>query len=585
MIKNKVVYKTLHYHFSFEQIQLSFPNLGYHDIYYLIKNDNYYNFYLRKISGKFEASYTYLEDTYNIDDVFSNNNTMNSLNDNIICNHNDNKKYLLIHFKSINNNPALFDLVSMESNVEIGIIEGNYLVANLKEGGTPPIRNHMPSGNNITIYIEYLGCKLENDEKIYVDFGDNNIISFNETINQGIFNISLKLEKNPVYSDKYCALLIKFGYKDIYINTIEEKFNISMPDKLVYQYPKIEKDNHYHFYFYNNETNNIYWINCNIFYENKYFIYTYLYDNQRENNDILMNPYNILENDNKLTYMYSCEKIHATNIKFDIVELKQEVGILNKFFLTNNYTEYIFPLINITTKIIIQDISQFEFIKEEYPKLYIGNYKTSINDRSIIIAASNGTIPKIVIYGVNTALKVNYIEKDADFFSEISESSKKFTISSNESGIYKLNIRPLLYNEDIKYIIHAIKNYPDLYGTNKKYYSEKIIENFGDISLNSTFIKKSSDVFEYTFNISDKITSEYDKFMFVAEDIKTGYILISDVELCSYIKNENNYTTLIIILVSVFVVLIIAIVVIFILLRRRRNKIKSNSEEKEMLTQ
>ena len=83
----------------------------------------------------------------------------------------------------------------------------------------------MPSGNNITIYIEYFGCKLENDEKINVNFGDNNIIEFNETINQGIFNISLKLEYNPVYSDKYCALLIKFGYEDIYINTIEEKFN------------------------------------------------------------------------------------------------------------------------------------------------------------------------------------------------------------------------------------------------------------------------------------------------------------------------------------------------------------------------
>ena len=42
-----------------EQIQLSLPNSGYHEIYF-IKNDKHFNYFLREISGKYEASYIYI---------------------------------------------------------------------------------------------------------------------------------------------------------------------------------------------------------------------------------------------------------------------------------------------------------------------------------------------------------------------------------------------------------------------------------------------------------------------------------------------------------------------------------------------
>ena len=41
-----------------EQIQLSFEKSGYNEIYYL-KNQEYFSYFLREISGTFEASFIY----------------------------------------------------------------------------------------------------------------------------------------------------------------------------------------------------------------------------------------------------------------------------------------------------------------------------------------------------------------------------------------------------------------------------------------------------------------------------------------------------------------------------------------------
>jgi len=67
-----------------EQIQLSFEKSGYNEIYYL-KNQEYFSYFLREISGTFEASFIFLEDINDLDEVFRDqNNKMIPFNDNII---------------------------------------------------------------------------------------------------------------------------------------------------------------------------------------------------------------------------------------------------------------------------------------------------------------------------------------------------------------------------------------------------------------------------------------------------------------------------------------------------------------------
>ena len=167
-------------------------------------------------------------------------------------------------------------------------------------------------------------------------------------------------------------------------------------------------------------------------------------------------------------------------------------------------------------------------------------------------------------------------------------SNNEFTIFSEESEIYKLKIKPLFYNEDIQYTIHAYTIFNILYGEKEKYYSERLYENFGDISVNTTFVKKSSDFFEYTFDLRDKINSSYTNFMVIAKDLKTGYASNYMAQTCDYNEkkdNNNKNTTLIIVSVVVSVFVVLAVIVIIFILRRRRKKenIELNIEEHEML--
>ena len=56
-----------------------------------------------------------------------------------------------------------------------------------------------------------------------------------------------------------------------------------------------------------------------------------------------------------------------------------------------------------------------------------------------------------------------------------------------------------------------------------------------------TFVKKSSDVFEYTFDLRDKINSSYTNFMVIAKDLKTGYASNYMAQTCDYKgKKDNN---------------------------------------------
>ena len=320
---------------------------------------------------------------------------MKPFNNNIMYQEKQNKNLILFHFKSVDNNPAIFELISKDDTVTSGIVEGGFIVSVSKEKTNTIIYNSKPSNNNITTFIEYFGCKLEDDEKIVINFGNNIIVNFNKTINKGIFNINLTLEDNFAFSDKDCSLLLIFGNKDIPIYNIEESLNNTMPDYISFKYPKIKEDEHYHFYFYNNETG-FGVSSCSIYYVNSDYNFIHYHGSSSDKNNILMNPYNSLEKDDSLYYLVNCYKSYKANIiYFDVIKYKQKVGILNKFFLANNYTEYKFNKLNKTATILIQVIASFTYYtKDELPTLYLGKYAINLENAYYIFTVSNGRSQK-----------------------------------------------------------------------------------------------------------------------------------------------------------------------------------------------
>ena len=78
----------------------------------------------------------------------------------------------------------------------------------------------------------------------------------------------------------------------------------------------------------------------------------------------------------------------------------------------------------------------------------------------------------------------------------------------------------------MKILIHAVTFEVDFYKKEAPFLYERFFENFGDISINATFIRNSKDIFEYTFDASDKINSSYTNFVLVSKDIKPGYTII-----------------------------------------------------------
>ena len=570
---------------SLQQIQLSIGNSGYHEIYYL-KSREGYSYFLREIYGNFEATFIYLDDINNLDEVFPDKkNKMIPFDDNII--YQEDKKLILMHFKSINNNPVIFELISVKTYFFYDIDGVISIISYLKEKENTNINIWRDIGNYATIYIEYFGCKLEDNDEIKINFHDFSIITLNKTVKNGKFDVNLNLKNNYVYSDKNCALILSFRKEEISPNITEESYNNLMPKIISYQYPKIEEDFHYNFYFHY-ESGQRSTLSCSFYYVNSEFIFIRVSDSVSENYNILMNPYNSLEKNHNLTYLINCNHPNVlTNIFYNIKKLKQEDGILDKFFLTGNYTEYKFKKTTKTTKILIQLIGKFHDPEYDFPILYIGKFSKRFHYFSQFFVAPNETIPKIIINGVNILLKVNYFENDIDLRKKILNRNTGFSISSEESEIYKLKINPLFYNEDIQYTIHAYK-YIYLYGEKEKFYFERLFENFGNITVNITFVKKSSDVFEFTFDLTGKINSSYENFIIIAKDLKTGYINDYEEKTCFYKEKDNNNnknTALIIVSVVVSIIIILAIIAtIFILRRRKKNKDELNINEREMLT-
>ena len=561
------------------QIQLK---QEYYEIYYLINGQNY-SYFLRDITGKYEASFSYLDEINNLDDVFPDeHNAMTPFNDNII--HQENKNLILFHFKSNNNNPVLFELIAIGDHRMDEMVEGKFGLYYLKGKINTYIENKKPTHKTISTYIEYFGCKLENDDEIEINFGNNNIINLNKAKNKVIFNINLTLFQNQAYSDKNCSLLLIFGKDETPIKIIEESYNNTNFYETYFQYPKIEENYHYHFYFYdekNYDRNGF--LYCSFFYINSNLIFIHLYGNINDNYNILMNPYNSLPIDNNLTYLMFCHN-HILDEKFyyNIVKYKQENGIISKFFLTNNYTEYKFDKLDKTTKILIQIKTYLRVSKDEYPSIYIGKYVKKLSNYNHIVVASNEIIPKIVINSVDIVLSVNYIDNDIDVQSRISKSNNYYNITSEKSGIYKLRITPFLYNEEIEYVIHTFNHMIYFEGEKKNFYYERLFENFGGNSINTSFVRNASDIFEYTFDAKDKINSSFIYFTIVAKDIKTGYASYFEVKTCDYIEEEKN-NTLTIVLVSVSIFIFLAIVITIFIVKRRKNQKEYKLEEQEML--
>ena len=563
------------------QIQLPYPSS---ELYYLGRNEHY-NYYLKNISGEYEASYLFLDDINNLEEVFlDKDNKMEPLIDNIMFK--EGKSLVLMHFKPINNIQTLISLVTINSETEPGIYNNGLFYFYLKEKKNSEIIRHTFGPKNITIFAEYLGCQLEDNEEIRITFEDKILLELNKSINKGQFDIEINTSKSKyyAYSDKNCGVLFRYGKHELHINnTIEESYNNTMQEEIFYQYPKIEENSHYHFYFYYFNYGSVYTINpyCSFYYTDFNFLRHEEYINDYY--DILMNPYNALTKIDNLTYLIHCYYYSIKPIYFNIIKLKQDEGILDKFFLTEKYAEYKFPKVTKSTQLLIQLHGSISYIKDDMPLLYIGNHVSELERYSAnIIFVSNGSLPKILINGEEMALKVSYINNEVDLYSRINGINKGFNITSEESGIYKLSIKPLLYNENIQYIIHACTNY-DILDVKKIFYYQRIMENFGDISINTTFVKNSGDVFDYTFNIKGKIDSSYEYFILVAKDIKTGYAEISGFRQCSY-NYKNNNTNLIVILIPVlFVVIIVIIVIIYLIMRIKKNKNEFNIDDQGKL--
>ena len=166
------------------QIQLPYP---YNELYYLGRN-KHYNYFLKNISGEYEASYLFLDDINNLEDVFPDKNKkMKPFIDNIM--YQEGKSLVLMHFKPINNNPTLILLVTINSETYPGIYKKGVFYFYLKEKKNSEIINHTFDDKNMTIFAEYLGCQLEDNEEIRINFEDKKLLTLNKSINKGQFNI------------------------------------------------------------------------------------------------------------------------------------------------------------------------------------------------------------------------------------------------------------------------------------------------------------------------------------------------------------------------------------------------------------
>ena len=579
-------------------IELSYLNSSFNEVYYLFNssgNENVFN----EIYGEFEAYYFNLEKIFNLDDIFENNIAEKRIyNGDLI----ETLHFTLFYIKSVDNKPTLLELISI--NIFSVVCLSNY--------GKNDTYYFYASNNfwnqeiwnqdafNTSLSIEYLGCKLEENQSIDIYLGEYNI-TFTKNFKKKYFeNIYLPYGHYLFFTPKDCVLKVKLGGEEnenTLIYTLNEINNIKIESEnkyIIFTYPKIEENNHYLLEFYYND-NQIYPF-CYSFYDdideefyvkNDYINNTYFIGSSYE---IKMNPYKVFETENNITFLIICQT--SRDIKsFNIKTIKKDKGILNKVFHIKKYTEYTFPEITKESIILIQQINSLS--NNIHSSFSISSYERNINEEFSIFKGYIGSIPKLMNKGEEDIyIKINYIDDLLDYsniidYNKIFQSSiKNFNISFDSKGIFKFIIEPFIINEDIKYIIHLFNKssgIKDNKGSLNNYY-EEIFENFGDLSINQTFIKKSSEIFEYDFNVG-KIDLSYNRFFVIGIDLKTGFIHKYKIKEYNYKYEDNNednkeeggIKTWLLILIIVLSAIILILIVFFIVKAIRR---KNSIEEK-----
>ena len=123
-----------------------------------------------------------------------------------------------MHFVSINNNPVIFEIIALYNGRFPIFTEGSFFFFYLENSIEKTISTLNPSSNNISIYLEYFWCNLDNDELINIKFGDNdNLVILNKAMNKILYNTIFDFNKINIYSSKDCGILVKAGKKEINI--------------------------------------------------------------------------------------------------------------------------------------------------------------------------------------------------------------------------------------------------------------------------------------------------------------------------------------------------------------------------------
>ena len=293
-------------------IELCYPGFSFNEVYYLAYSKYYsYSYLYKEIFGKFEAYYLNLTQINSLDDIFYDKTKWEKFNSIF---YDEEKSFYLFHFKCLNNNPSLFNFIELPLYSFHGMREGSTLYYISKH-------DHVYQGMhlgmklyvgrdfyNISVSFQYIGCSLEEDDLIKIDFGENQLI-LNKDTNYYLFN-NINIEKGdyPIYSSKLCGLEIKFGNENYYpLYSLEEYNNETYINRTIifFKYPKIKEDNHYILEFFRN--NNTLEAYCRSYYDDirNTLSYDYIEMDQGPHNginsEIRTNPYKIFENDSDLT--------------------------------------------------------------------------------------------------------------------------------------------------------------------------------------------------------------------------------------------------------------------------------------------
>ena len=574
-------------------IELCFPNSSFNEVYFIGKKSYEYSFFYKELFGKVEGSYIKLSEISNLDNVFKNNNEKMELFEDIRTS----EGYTLFYFKCKDNKPSIFEFFININFRDIYISKGSssYYLTKSKNNNNKEIIIEEDSFN-VSISFEYIGCKLEEDESIRIPFGDNELI-LNQNIKKYTFNnINVTKGSYTIYSNKLCVMHVKFDEYNIPIFSLKEYNNISIyKSPIVFKYPKIKEDNHYILEFFRKNYEFI--PDCLAYYDDiDSEKFTINYNIQKGpsigvDTYIKYNPYKIFESESNLTYYIYCI-CRYYNFSFNVKILKKQAGILDRVFLATKYTEYIFPEISNKSLILVQSIGNFErsIYGNKEPILSISNYDLELNiyDRYLelydyLIRSSKGEIPKLVIKANEYYLKLDYI----NYLNKLNDVKflKYYNISFDGKDTLTFSIFPFVKNEPIKYTIHiyneSLKLW-DIYNS-YDYYSEKLNENYGEITINQTFIKNESNAFEYKMNVG-KINLSSDRCVIVGKVLNTGYIYYYNTEIFHFqnkseIKKNQNYLT--IILIVIFAILIIIALLAFFIIRKRRRR-NNNPKEKNI---